>query len=343
MVKFETFRPDKKSCKSVGDPMSMIFVANNQIRRLSQTDNTLTVLYADDTPEITGLDVSVAEGLVYFSIKESGTIHRLNMKNYNREYMVTAGAPSKLAVDWITQNVYFADGSGHDNAVKVCNFDKKKFATLFKLDPAVQLTAIAVDPINKLLFYAVTTWWIFNSPNSIVYRRTLDGAKVTVLLRSTKGHITGLSTDPYARKIYLADQHNGKIHRIDYDGGDRNLLIASNLSRPYGLNLFEDHLFFKVRGSSYTSKCRLFGDEGRACDTFQISGATGDLFVVSQISRQPSTTNLCATTNCTVLCVSADAGAKCLCSDGRTVFQGAACTLHAVSNSRCSITDFSIN
>ncbi|KAI4466638.1 vitellogenin receptor-like protein-related-related [Holotrichia oblita] len=324
-------RPDKKSCKSIGEPMSMIFVSNNQIRRLNQLTNTLSVLYSDNTPEITGLDVHTALDAIYFSIKESGTIHRLNANSLDRDYITNAGSPTKLAVDWVTQNVYYVDASGYEASVKVCNFDRKSTATLFPLEAHSQVSAIALDPLNKYLFYATTKWYIFNSPTSTVYRRSLDGVKIIQVVKSLKGHVTGLAVDPYARKMYFADQHNGMIYKTGYEDGDGDLAIASNLSHPRGLDLFEDHLFFKSR-NGYMGKCKLFGDDAtRNCDQFRMGGSTGDLFVISQISKQPRVEDVCAAANCTVMCVRTDAGPKCICSDGKAVPQGETCVADSVS------------
>lgn len=310
--------------------MSLIFVTGNQIRRLDELDNGLSVLYSDTTPEITGLDVSIAENLVYFSIKESGTIHRLDVNTYGREYMLNAGRPTKLATDWVTQNVYFADDSSRvgGRAVKVCNFDKRRMATLFTVDASAQISAIAVDPLNKYLFYVTTTWRVFNSPSSSVWRRTLDGMKPIEVVRFPKGHVSGLAVDPYTRKIYASDQYNGEIRKLDYDGNGTGLVVfATDTIKIYGLNLFEDHLFFRTTGG-YMGKCKLFGSEERTCDTFKIGGgADGDLFIVFQVSRQPFVEDECSSANCTAMCVRADAGLKCLCSDGRTVRQGETCEM----------------
>ncbi|KRT81424.1 EGF-like domain containing protein, partial [Oryctes borbonicus] len=324
-------RTDRRSCKSVGDPMSIIFVSGNQIRRVVQPDNSLSVLYSDDTTaEISDLDVSIARDLIYFSIKESGTIHRLYMKTYDREYMMNIGAPTKIAVDWITQNVYFVDGSGSEG-VKVCNFQRKAVADLFKTQRNTQISAISVDPINKYLFYATTAWRIFNSPTSTIYRRNLDGTRMEVL-KSNAGHVTGIASNPLAKRLYFGDRRDAKIYRLGYEGDgsskqDRMVVIASNLTSgsPLGLQLFEDDVFFRAR-NGYMGKCTLLGKRMTRCDSFRIGGNADDPFAIAQISRQPTNAeDVCLMADCATLCVLADAGPKCLCADGSGVAQGETC------------------
>jgi hypothetical protein len=270
--------------------MSMLFTVNNEIRQLSQADHSINVIQMEDSPRITGLDVNVQEQVVYYSIEESASIHRMNLANRSGQFIMDLGRPQKLAVDWITKNVYFVEAESTTKSIQVCNFQQQHCAKVINIDPHSQVSAITVDATNKFIFYSVTTWWIFNNPQSTVYKANMDGSNVHELIKSSPGHVTGLAADFRKKVLYFADQHLSNIGRINYDGSDKSVIIA-NATKPNGLSLFEDHLYF-LTSYGYMSKCQLFGDQ-RTCTSFRLNAYATELFALAQDSRQPNGTNAC--------------------------------------------------
>lgn len=314
--------------------MSMVYASYNQLRMLSQQSNSLNIIYADETPKITGLDLTVDQ-YVYFSIETAGTIHRINTVTKKREYMEHIGQPQKLAVDWATNNVYYVNAESESRAISVCNFDKKMCNTLINTDVHRQVSAIAVDSLNKYLFYSITSWWIFNSPSFIIYKTNLDGTGKQELVPSTPGKavlgnylptyltyfmiclgfITGLTYDLNKKVLYYVDQRNNQIRSINYDG-TKNTAVFSNLTHPVSIKFFENHIYYSSQGG-FMSKCQLF--EKRTCDTHKLQSQSIDLFALNQKSLQPNVEDACRNNTCTYLCVPGVARYKCVCSDGTFV------------------------
>lgn len=315
-------RPNKRSCKALGEPMSLIYASENEIRMLSQKDNTLTVVYSEETPRITGLDISVATGYIYFSIKDSGTIHKLHATNKTKFYIPSVGQPEKITLDWISNNVYFVNGNGKTKSIDVCHFDSGKCARIKEFGIGDHITAISVDPINKYLFYATVQWWVFNSPHYTLYRINLDGTKSNELIKVSKGFVTGMTYDSNKKLLYLVEHHDGQILSLNYDGTDL-MPIIYNITSPRGLNLFEDQLFF-LTSLQQMGKCTLYG-ENRYCDTFKLHSYMSYLFVISQESRQPAGNNICAKHNCSHLCVPSDVEIRCLCENGELIEEHKQC------------------
>lgn len=332
--KTHTCRSNKRSCKGIGKPLTYIFTTETQIRKLSQGDNSLSLVYSDDTPRISGLDISVATGYLYFSIEVTGTIHRINLSNGTKHYISNVGQPQKLAVDWISQNVYFVNTDSTYRSISLCNFDLQRCAKVIDLGIHGQVSALAVDAINKYVFYAVVNWWVFNSPNYIIYKANLDGTKKTELVKSSPGHISGLTFDCNKRILYYIDRYHGHIHLTNYDGSS-HMYIRSNLTNPRELNLFEDHLYF-LSSNGHLGRCSLYGEE-RVCNTFKIQDYYSHLFVISQQSRQPSMLNVCEHNNCSYICVPSEVEARCMCEDGKLVKVKEACPIHTVRNFLFSI------
>lgn len=307
--------------------MSLIYTADNTIRMLSQKDNSLSVIYSEKTPKITGLDVSVSAGYIYFSIQDSGTIHKVHLINQSKSYITSVGQPEKLSLDWISNNIYFVNAYGKTKTIDVCHFDSGKCTIIKELDAGDYITSISVDPINKYLFYTIVEWWVFNSPHYTLYRSILDGTKTQELIKSSKGFITGLTYDSNKKLIYLVEYYEGHIYSINYDGTDL-MAIIYNLTSPRGLNLFEDQLFF-LTSKQQMGQCSLYGEK-RHCDTFKLQSYTSQLFVISQQSRQPAAANICDKHNCSYMCIPSDVEVRCLCENGELVEENKKCPQNSV-------------
>lgn len=304
-------RSDRTSCKAEGTAMSLVFSSDNQIREISQMSNSLKLVYSDETPKITSLDVSVKSGYIFFTVENSDTILKINRADSKREYMENVGQPTKITLDWITGNLYYVNNAPGVKSISICNFEDKACSNLIPVDIHRQVSALVVDSSNKLLFYSLVSWWTFNSPNYVIYKTNLDGTGTQELVKSTSGYITGLAFDLYKKELYFIDQHQSQLTKIKYDGSDKTLLV-SNLTRPVGLNFFENHLFFQTGG--FMQKCRLY--KPITCDTFRLKS---DRFAVVQESRQPESDNACKNHTCSHLCVLGKSQYRCLCENGKFV------------------------
>ncbi|CAH0549992.1 unnamed protein product [Brassicogethes aeneus] len=314
-------KADKSSCKAEGYPMSMLYTADNQIRELKKQTNSLNIVYGDETPKITGIDVAVASQFVYFSIENTGTVHRINTASKKREYMEHVGQPQKLAVDWSTNNVYYVNSESRAKSISICNFDDKICTKLINVDLHRQVTALAVDSVNKHLFYSLTSWWVFNSPSYVIYKCNLDGTGTQELVKSTTGFVTGMTFDLNKQFLYYVDQHNNAIKTVEYNG-ERNAVLFANLTRPISVRFFEDQLYYSAVGG-FMSKCKLYAP--RSCDSFKIHSYSSELFAINQDSVQPKVEDPCGNNTCTHLCVPSVAGYKCLCEDGALINPRDAC------------------
>lgn len=56
------------------------------------------------------------------------------------------GHPGDIAVDWITQNVYYVEKS-IPQEIRVCNFDEKRCAKVISAEHDYIIPKLAVDPL----------------------------------------------------------------------------------------------------------------------------------------------------------------------------------------------------
>lgn len=306
--------------------MTLIYSVDNEIHQLSKSHDVLSITYKDNTPSISGLDVSTKANHLYFTIKEAGTLSLKNLADGSHKFISGLEKPGQVAVDWITENVYYVDGV----TINVCNFKTEKCAKIYTSKEQAQVSAIAVDAVNKYLFFALTKWWHFNMPTSTLYRCNLDGSKPNEIANVPNSYVTGITFDINKKKIYYGSQHTNSIYRINYDGLDKIILFDLNETRPVGLELFEDHLYFLTVGG-YMEKCNLFGAKLK-CTDMRLSGYAIKYFAISQEDRQPKRDDICRTHNCSHLCIPSDVGVRCLCETGDVVKENQPCQERKVLN-----------
>ncbi|CAG9813302.1 unnamed protein product [Phaedon cochleariae] len=320
-------RSDKKSCKAEGLPMSLIFITGGQIRELTQKSNIMSIVFASPVPKITGLDVLLDPKSVYFSIEATSTIHRVDKDTQTRHYIKNVGQPQALAVDWSTRNVYYYNAEVNEKSIRVCNFEEK-CAKLIDIDIHRQVSALAVDSVNKVMFYSVNSWWVFNAPSYVIYRCNLDGSGRTQLVQTTAGYVTDIAFDYNKKNLYFMDQHLGQINSMTYEGKSRTP-IFSNITRSTGLKFFENHLYYTSNGGMI-AKCRLYDSFG--CESFRLHPYPVELFTIVQKTVQPPLDNLCERNTCSYMCVPGETSYRCLCPNGTLVARNEVCVVNEHSS-----------
>lgn len=76
----------------------------------------------------------------------TGTIYRLSLVGGKKAYASGIGSPGDIAVDWITENVYYVEKSAPQK-IRVCNLDKKRCAHVVSVGHDFTVTKLAVDPV----------------------------------------------------------------------------------------------------------------------------------------------------------------------------------------------------
>lgn len=190
------------------------------------------------------------------------------------------------------------------------------------VDTQTHISAIAVDSVNKYIFYSITTWWIFNSPSSIIYRTKLDGTKKEEIVKQFKGYVTGITFDFNKKILYYVDHSRGQVFSLPYNSNITKV-VGSQLTKPQGLSFYEDTLYMLITGG-HMSKCTLYGYQ-RKCEEFQMNAYGAEHFVISQENRQPLNKNPCENNNCDGLCIPVDAGITCLCRSEQFVKENEKC------------------
>jgi hypothetical protein len=317
---------DKITCKSVGPSNYMLYTTFDQIRKVSMNPPTLDVLWKSNGTKVIDMAVDIKRNLLYFTMENSGSLYEMDLIGKQMSVVSEIGDPTLISLDWITGNVYIVDlSNNHRQTVNICNMHHKGCVEVVRMEYRHNIQAISVDPINKFLFVATVQYMIFNMPITTIFRTNLDGTQQSKILKSNL-LVSGMDIDPDKQILYFTDMGQKNIQQISYDGSNQRKLIEKNpaVFKPIAISMFENHAYVLNMGSSTAGKCKLFGDF--ECVEFDVSVFNAEKMIVVQESKQKTEDNICEHHDCTVLCVPATLGAKCLCPSGNAIGNKIPCT-----------------
>uniref|UniRef100_A0A2K5RWI9 LDL receptor related protein 2 n=1 Tax=Cebus imitator TaxID=2715852 RepID=A0A2K5RWI9_CEBIM len=140
-----------------------------------------------------------------------------------------------LAFDWISKNLYWTDS--HYKSISVMGLADKMRRTVVQYlnNPR----SVVIHPLAGYLFF--TDWF---RPAKIM-RAWSDGSHLLPIVNTTLGWPNGLAIDWAASRLYWVDAYFDKIEHSTFDGLDRRRLgHIEQMSHPFGLTMFGEHLFF---------------------------------------------------------------------------------------------------
>ncbi|KAL5291451.1 Vgr family protein [Megaselia abdita] len=311
---------DKFSCKSIEGGHSVYFSSYNEIRSMMIHRDHLSVELETNSTKIAGFDIDIRREKLYYTLEDQEKIYEYDLKKRITLTSLTVSSPRKVAVDWVTENVYTMsrEKNGLDS-IKVCNFKKKGCATIVTLTPKQVVKSLAVDAFNKKIFYSIRQPESLVYPQSTLFVANMDGSKKEVLHAKITTEIMAIAIDSYKQEVYFADRHTKTIQSIAYKGPKnmaRTLVRQKNVvSIPSGLSVYENEAYIVNVGQSKIVNCKLYG-EG-SCSDIPINLHNAEDIVISGASRQRlSSKDACKKNECSVVCVPAQYSHKCLCHDG---------------------------
>lgn len=299
----------------------MFYSAYDTIYRLDHSG--LKAVKLTNDSKIVGIDIHFEKRMLYFTIEDSDTLYEFNFTRDGAPVntVKNIGTPTHVAVDWITDNVYFIDKSV---AIKVCHMEKRKCITLIEFKEGEHIKSLAVDALHHRLFYVIVKRFEFTMPQSKIISHNLDGSQMKTIT-SDSFTVSSMTCDFYTERIYYVSLEAREIWSIKYNGEGKQLMIAQNpyITRPIEITLLESHAYVSNAGSKTIAKCAMYGP--RQCRPFELNVNQADNLVIAQKSRQKSAENSCTNNKCNTICTPAREGAKCICDFGRMVEVGVEC------------------
>lgn len=315
---------DKTSCKAKGSSEMLLFSFHDQIRHFKELERATDVVV--DTNDFAINDFAVDVKNQKFLVVAAGDeeLMELSMKSDSKSLMEIPAA-HRIAYDWISGNTYITHYPDDKFAeIHVCNMKTKGCALIRKLAYHEHIPAIEVDPINKLVFYVKIVNTVFVHPSSSIVKMRLDGSHPETILNDT--HISTMALDIDQQRIYFTEFESQSLQAIDYSGGNKVIITKQTrlLKRPIAMTIFESHAYVLNQLSNQMARCKLYGNF--ECRQVDIMTSNAKRITVAQESTQKEAPNNCLGNKCDVICVNADVGIKCLCSNGTSVGPDAMCS-----------------
>lgn len=317
-------RTDRVSCKAIGPPMELITVTDDDIRKLSSNLLSIEAIHSLTGLSVTGFDVNALDDAIYWSNDELGTINKINIKTNELSIFTDIGNPGVLAVDWITNNIYFNDND-RPNIIKVCNLKQQKCAIVVKIEGAAKVASLIIDPKNRRLFWSQTTWQVHDKPFSEICRADMMGTNMEIIGFRDIGVVSGMAIDHMNARLYWSDSFRKTIESSNLDGSQRSTVLNTDVHQPLGINIFENSLYWLMGSNGQMQKCKLYAD--RSCEIMDIGpNNVHKYFAILHVSRHPLVENLCEKQNCDYMCVLKANDAACICQDGKPITSNSTCT-----------------
>ncbi|KAJ6637160.1 putative vitellogenin receptor [Pseudolycoriella hygida] len=310
-------KSDKLSCKSIGGPQHILYSSLNVIYDISST--TLSVLWSSNSSKIAGMDVNVRLNLLYFTVEDTSALYEMNLETKEVIYVTNIGNPQHIAVEWMTDNVYFFDHNTNPS-IKVCHMKQKACTQIIPLKYRDVVKSLVIDSTNDKMFYSILHP-SFSSSEAFIYSHNLDGSRSKIIVQGAS-HISGLAYDSNKKILYYSDLGTRSIWSLKYDGTDRKSIFPENvfITKPADLSFHEDHLMILNVGSKNVAHCQTYGN--RECKSFEFNAYNAENLVIVQQSRQKEKVNNCLGHNCSLICIPAELGPKCICHGGVTESAG---------------------
>lgn len=274
------------------------------------------------------MDMNIRKNILYFTVEDSDALYEYNATDGSHTFVENIGDPTLVSLDWITDNVYFVDKSA-EPSIGVCHMANRVCITLVKRKPRDIIKGLAVDPVNKQIFFAVLRRYVFDPAESFIYSANMDGTNVEVVA-SGKMHISALACDHDRHILYFTEWNSRAIWSVNYDGSKLQVVIGNeNILRPIGLDLFEGTAGVINIGSNVVVRCKIYGD--KACQLFKLNVNNPENIFTVQESRQRMVRDNCEDKNCSAICVAKDRWADCVCDYADVVEVNTHCSHYSVS------------
>ncbi|KAH8274692.1 hypothetical protein KR018_010052, partial [Drosophila ironensis] len=244
---------------------------------------------------------------------EAESLVRARGDGSHAEILLTSGldAPEDLAVDWLTQNIYFSDNAMRH--IAVCSQDGLNCAVLVTQD-VHQPRSLALWPQRGLMFW--TDW----GTRPMIARASMDGTRSRPIVSDNIHWPNGIALDMHQPegRIYWVDAKLGSVQSVRPDGSGRRTVLAGVLKHPYGLALFEDQLFWSDWATKSVHACHKFS--GKQHRVIAKDRTIYAVHVYHRAKQPPAEgPHGCQVAQCSHLCLLAEpeqGGYSCACPDG---------------------------
>ncbi|XP_011694235.1 PREDICTED: vitellogenin receptor-like [Wasmannia auropunctata] len=235
---------DKKTCKAHAGEATIVFSTRTEIVGM-YLDSKITFKIASNLNHAVGVAMN-GDDVYWSNFKgDSEMIVRKIHNSKEQESIVTTGLSliSGIAVDWITENIYFTDMGYH--RIGVCN-NNGMYCTVL-INDTDKPAGIVLLPTRGEMYWCD---WGGSKPHISV--AGMNGKNIRIFVSESLGWPKSMTIDYPNDRLYWVDAKLKIIESIRLDGTDRRVscirILGTGL-KPASLAVAGDNIFWAEDGS----------------------------------------------------------------------------------------------
>ncbi|KAL1506053.1 hypothetical protein ABEB36_005485 [Hypothenemus hampei] len=308
----QKLKPDKKTC--LKPDKFMIFAKKKDIR-IKHLDGSIErqnemVIPLEGIKDAVAIAWDSKMNYIFWTDLGMKSINRAFWNGSNHQVIFSTNIlePKGLSYDWVTDKLYWSDFGSSRIEVATTDGSIRSLLIWENLDKPGDIT---VDPPSGLMF------WAQLGANVQIEKANMDGSNRIVLVSSNISTPRGLTVDPQSARLFWADGNLRTISSISFDGTGREILLSeTTLSYPYGLDIFEDNIFWSDWLNKSIEKANKITGGNR---TVVVRNVPDSMDVKIFHRTRKNIRNPCANRNnggCSHLCLLKARGHSCACPTG---------------------------
>ncbi|KAK2724586.1 hypothetical protein QYM36_001171, partial [Artemia franciscana] len=308
-----TLEMDNRTCKAKNRTLASLLISNRRSLLTSDLQDKSLERIPVDVENVVALAADMNRGIIYWSDMKTKKIMSLEKANATVR-MIAGGLDlvEGLAVDWVSENLYWVDSKL--NTIEVAKTNGTHRMVIISKDIS-QPRGLSVDPSPDARFIFWSDW----GENPRIERADLDGQNRTTIISTKIFWPNGLTLDIPTKRVYFADSKLDYIDFCNYDGTGRRVVLSGShyLLHPHSLAIFEDTVYWTDRQLNRVLSAGKFGGKNQTVVSHLV---TQPLSVVAMHPfLQKKWPNPCANSPCQHLCLQSKVdsnGYTCHCRPG---------------------------
>ncbi|XP_075234347.1 putative vitellogenin receptor yl isoform X2 [Lycorma delicatula] len=308
---------DRRRCKVEDDEAMLIFSSTTEVRVFLLNQNIYWPVTSEQKHVV---GVAYDGNHLYWTEVQRGeeAIIRSEKKGTSMEVIVSAGLgiPEDLAIDWVTNNLYFTDSKYQ--RIGICVTDGSSVCTVIHARNLDKPRGIALHPAEGLMYWS--DW----GDHPVIGRSGMDGSEVIDFVNDSLHWPNGIAIDYSNDRLYWVDAKLASIESIKLDATDRRKVLQEEIKHPFSIAVFEDSLYWSDWDGKVIETCNKFTGKHKRSIIHENKSLIYGIHVFHPAIQNKNIVNPCRDSPCSDICLLSPKrtnpkGYKCACREDKVL------------------------
>lgn len=197
-----------------------------------------------------------------FFFKVSKRKRRTSEPLFDQQFSLQNIRPEHIAVDYIGNNVYWANNQYQYFGIYMHSLESKHIAGDTKklvLKRYLQIDGLALNPEKGMMY------WCENALNPMIYQAHLDGSNIKSFVKDRLEYPVSLVFDVPSQGLFWVDYKKHTVESINVDGESRIVLLdrtkLPSLLFPSSIDVFEGYVYGIMKLTGTLFKVDMYGKQ----------------------------------------------------------------------------------